>query len=75
MRDPKVDPAVDDEFQKTVRGNQLASHYRVIEKSLSGLGIFLECCDGPYRGCCTRKHRDSFRKWAATAEVIKRGDE
>ncbi len=79
MRDPKEFPMKGDVFRKPRRCRIVPEpktvDYEIIELTASGLGIYLRYVDGPYRGCCTRKHRDSFRKWAATAEVIKRGDD
>jgi len=73
-RDPKTDPRVDDAFRKTKRGASLATEYEVIGISLSRLTVYLRCVDGPYRGCCTRKHITVFRKWAADATVVRKAE-
>jgi len=77
-RDPRIDPAVGDLFRKPRRCRIVPEprfvDYEVLEVTASKLGIFLRYASGPNRGCATRKHRNDFRKWAATAEVIKRGD-
>lgn len=77
-RDPKVDPIAGDVFRKPrkcrIVPEPTSVDYEVFQLTESRLGIYLRYVNGPDQGCCIRKHRNEFRKWAANAEVIKRGD-
>lgn len=77
-RDPRTDPILHDVFRKPRECRIVPEphfiDYEVVEITASRVGIYLRYLNGPDAGCSTRKHRNDFRKWAATAEIIRRGD-